>query len=121
MVLNGKFKNGVLASIDGAQGVGYGYDARVEILGTDGVIYLGTSNENNMICANRSGNQVRQFIKSWKNLFEDAYLKEDLHFAECVLEDKTPCVTGVDGLMAVKIVQAGNLSIAEKRIVRLED
>ena len=57
-----------------------------------------------MICANRSGNQVRQFIKSWKNLFEDAYLKEDLHFAECVLEDKTPCVTGNDGLMAVKII-----------------
>ena len=38
-----------------------------------------------------------------------------------MLEDKTPCVTGIDGLMAVKIVQAGNLSIAEKRIVRLED
>ena len=74
-----------------------------------------------MVCANRSGSQVRQFIKSWKNLFEDAYLKEDLHFAECVLEDKSPSVTGADGLMAVKIVQAGNLSIAEKRIVRLED
>lgn len=120
VVLNGRFKNGMLGSIDGAQGVGYGYDARVEILGTDGVIYLGSTSENSMVCANRSGNKIQQFMKSWTHLFTEAYLAEDRDFASCVLEGRTPQVTGYDGRKAVRVVEAGNLSILEKRIVFLD-
>lgn len=120
VVLNGRFKNGVQASIDGAQGVGYGYDARAEILGTDGCIYLGNTDENTMLCVDRSGIKEQKFMKSWTHLFEDAYLGEDLDFAICVLEGKQPKVTGRDGMNAVKIVEAGNTSIIEKRIVYLD-
>ena len=119
VVLSGRLQNGMQGAIDGAQGVGYGYDARVEILGTDGVIYLGNTNQNSMICTNRSGNKVQPFVKSWTNLFMDAYLEEDRHFAQCALGDAEPRVTGLDGLNAVRVVAAGNLSIAEKRIVTL--
>ena len=59
-------------------------------------------------------------MKSWTHLFEDAYLGEDLDFAICVLEGKQPKVTGRDGMNAVKIVEAGNTSIIEKRIVYLD-
>ena len=75
VVLNGNiYKHGARPYRRGSGG-GSALAPRSEILAPAGVFYLGTSNENNMICANRSGNQVRQFIKSWKNLFEDAYLK----------------------------------------------
>ena len=121
VVLNGRFLNGVQCSIDGAQGVGYGYDARVEILGTDGVIYLGNTSENSMVCANRLGNKVQPFMKSWTHLFTEAYLNEDRHFAQCILQGETPRVTGRDGLNAVRVVEAGNRSIIEKRIVRLSE
>ncbi len=119
VILNGRLRNGMQGSIDGAQGVGYGYDARVEILGTDGIIYLGSTSENSMVCANRSGNKTQQFMKSWTHLFTEAYLSEDRHFAECILEGKTPKVTGIDGRNAVRVVEAGNRSIIEKRIVFL--
>ena len=52
-------------------------------------------------------------------LFKDAYLAEDIGFAECILNDTEPKVTGHDGKMAVKIVEIGNQSIAEKRIIEL--
>lgn len=120
VVMNAQFANGMQGVIDGAQGVGYGYDARVEILGTDGVIYLGSTGENGVVCANRSGNLVQAFTKSWRTLYSDAYLREDLHFAKCVLEDSQPMVTGLDGKRAVQVVEAGNRSITEKRIVFLD-
>lgn len=120
VVLTGRFKNGMQGCIDGAQGVGYGYDARVEVLGTDGVIYIGNTSENSMICAGRDGNKVQPFMRSWTGLFTEAYLAEDRHFAECILEGSTPRVTGRDGLNAVRVVNAGNRSIVEKRIITLD-
>jgi myo-inositol 2-dehydrogenase/D-chiro-inositol 1-dehydrogenase/scyllo-inositol 2-dehydrogenase (NAD+) len=59
------------------------------------------------------------FVKSWTELFQEAYLEEDRHFVECILKDQQPRVTGNDGKMAVRIVEAGNRSIAEKRIINL--
>ncbi|MCL1795714.1 MAG: Gfo/Idh/MocA family oxidoreductase [Clostridia bacterium] len=119
VVLTGRMENGMQGLIDGAQGVGYGYDARVEILGTDGVIYLGDTNQGGMVCVNRSGNKVRPFVKSWRDLFAQAYVEEDRHFAACIRGEAAPRVTGRDGLNAVRVVTAGNRSIAEKRIVAL--
>lgn len=49
VVMMSEMTNGTQGIIDGAQGVLYGYDARVEILGTRGCIYLGKKNENDMI------------------------------------------------------------------------
>ena len=121
VVLTGRLASGAQGAIDGAQGVGYGYDARVEILGTDGVIYLGDTNQGGMVYANRTGNKIRPFTKSWAGLFAQAYVEEDRHFAACVRGEARPRATGLDGLNAVRVVAAGNRSIAERRIVKLEE
>ncbi len=119
VVMMSEMTNGTQGIIDGAQGVLYGYDARVEILGTRGCIYLGKKNENDMILATSDMSQRIEYTNSWKFLFKDAYLEEDCAFVGCILEDCEPEVTGKDGKMAVKVVNAGNLSIREKRIVFL--
>lgn len=119
VIMNTEFVNGMQGTIDGAQGVAYGYDARVEILGVKGIIFLGQVHEKTIITCNKEKGMVRPVMNSWKYLFRDAYLAEDVHFVECILQDKQPKVTGVDGKMAVKVVKAGNLSIKEKRIVEL--
>ncbi len=119
VIMNAQFYNGMQGSIDGAQGCAYGYDARVEILGTKGIIFLGQVHERTIITCNKDKGMVRPIMNSWKHLFRDAYLAEDVHFIECILEDKQPRVTGHDGKMAVRVVKAGNTSIKEKRIVEL--
>jgi len=63
---------------------------------------------------------IRPFMNSWTHLFSEAYLAEDEHFIDCILEDKPPKVCGTDGKMAVKIVRACNLSISDNRVVELE-
>jgi predicted dehydrogenase len=119
VVFNAKFENGMMGSVDGAQGVGYGYDARVEILGTKGLILLGQLHEKTTVVCTKDNGMVRPIMNSWKYLFREAYTDEDISFVNCILNDCEPKVTGVDGMMAVKVVNAGNLSITEKRIVEL--
>ena len=73
-----------------------------------------------MILATSDMSQKIEYINSWKFLFKDAYLEEDCAFVRCIMEDRAPEVTGKDGKMAVKVVNAGNLSIRERRIITLE-
>ncbi len=112
-----KLSNGVQGMIDGAQGVRYGYDARVEILGTRGCIFLGSTQEKAITVCKADFVRRDEFTNSWRYLFKDAYLEEDRAFVQCILNDSQPLVTGLDGKMAVKIVNAGNQSIKEKRVV----
>lgn len=119
VIMNGSFENGMQGAIDGAQGVAYGYDARVEILGTKGCIFLGQVHEKAVVTCSKEKGMTRPVMKSWTYLFRDAYLEEDKQFVNCILSDECPSVTGEDGKMAVKVVKAGNLSIKEKRIVEL--
>lgn len=119
VVMTGTFENGIQYSIDGAAYVQYGYDAKVEVVGTKGVIHIGKENGGNYTVATPEGGISTPYINSWMTLFKDAYLAEDIGFAECILNDTEPKVTGHDGKMAVKIVEIGNQSIAEKRIIEL--
>ncbi len=114
------FENGRQGMLDGAQGVRYGYDARVEILGTEGCIFLGKTRENGITVCSRDQFRREEFVRSWRFLFQEAYLEEDRSFVSCILQDTPPLVTGWDGAMAVNVVQAGNRSIREKCMVTLE-
>ncbi|MCX6908133.1 MAG: Gfo/Idh/MocA family oxidoreductase [Verrucomicrobia bacterium] len=106
VVLTARFHNGMQGVISGAQGVGYGYDARCEVLGQRGIITAGAWPGPGM-------------SKGWQSLFVDAYRAEDEDFIRCILEDRPPRVTGLDGKRAVEVVNAGNQSIRERRPVTL--
>lgn len=120
VIMNCRFRNGSQGMVDGAQGVMYGYDSRVEILGTHGIIHVGKNNNYNVLTVNKNSINT-PFVKSWQNLFIEAYKGEDLHFVECIQKDKKPGVTGRDGLEVVKVVNAGNKSIIENRPIVLEE
>lgn len=120
VLVSGMFFNGVQFSMDGAQYVKYGYDARVEILGTDGLIMLGKTQQNSLVVCNKYKKITRPFMSSWTHLFKDAYLAEGEHFIESIIEDKPTRVGGIDGKMAVKIVRACNQSILNRSLVELK-
>lgn len=119
VVLAAKFENGIQGMIDGAQGVLYGYDARTEILGTKGCIFLGKTQEKAITVCRNDMRKYEEYTNSWKFLFKDAYLEEDMDFADCILNERQPKVTGHDGKMAVQVVNAGNQSITSGQIICL--
>ncbi|MFW5768538.1 MAG: Gfo/Idh/MocA family oxidoreductase [Spirochaetota bacterium] len=121
VIMNASFENGTQGLIDGAVYVRYGYDARVEVLGTTGVLFVGQLEDSSAVYCRSSNQMIKPVTKSWRNLFIDAYEQEDRDFIEAILDDKPTRVTGTDGMMAVKVVNAGNRSIIEKRPVSLTE
>ena len=120
VIMAATFENGMQGMLDGAQGVGYAYDAKVEILGTKGCINLGDLKGQRVVaCSADSRMASYPMVTSWTELFKEAYLNEDISFVDAVLNDKPTKVTGYDGLKAVEVVNAGNASIIEKQIVEL--
>jgi myo-inositol 2-dehydrogenase/D-chiro-inositol 1-dehydrogenase/scyllo-inositol 2-dehydrogenase (NAD+) len=119
VLMNLKMQNGMLGNIDGAQGVQYGYDARVDILGTCGLIQIGGLSGNTTLTFTAEHRIQGDVVRSWTNLFHEAYVQEDISFVESIRRGTPPEVSGLDGMMAVDIVRAGNESIRTGQIVFL--
>jgi len=114
-----RFRRGAQGMIDGAQGVGYAYDARLEVVGTRGVLLVGALQASSVVICGSDSRLVSPAVRSWRDLFADAYREEDRAFVGCVLEDRPPTPSGRDGLEAVRAVNAGNRSIATGQPVKL--
>ncbi len=112
-------KNQVFGIIDSVCPCDYGYDARVEIVGTKGVIFIGYVKEHTTITCTRNKGYVSPQFLSWKKRFHEAYIAEDRHFIDCILNKKTPLVTGQDGKYAVQAVIAANESIKKGMPINL--
>jgi predicted dehydrogenase len=108
---------GTMGVIDGTCPAHYGYDARVEILCEKGVLFVGSAEQHGVNYVTVEGRVIGQAVKSWRQLFKDAYLAEMEHFVECILRDEAPQVTGMDGLRAVEAVVAANESIRRRQPV----
>jgi myo-inositol 2-dehydrogenase/D-chiro-inositol 1-dehydrogenase/scyllo-inositol 2-dehydrogenase (NAD+) len=119
VLMNVRMKNGMMGNIDGAQGVQYGYDARVDILGTNGCVQIGGLAGSTTLTYTKDHEIKGDIVRSWTNLFYEAYVNEDISFIESIRNNTEPEVSGTDGMMAVDIVRAGNESIRTGQIVRL--
>lgn len=119
VIMNVRMENGSIGNIDGSQGGQYGYDARVDILGTKGIIQIGDLKDKTTVTCTKENGMVSDVVKSWMNLFAQAYVEEDISFVNCILNDTEPEVTGWDGLKAVEIVNAGNRSIKSGEVITL--
>jgi predicted dehydrogenase len=115
-----RFADGRQGFIDGAASVGYGYDSRMEVVGTRGVLFVGRAEQDSVVTCSTDRGIVRPFVKSWRTLFTEAYYAEDQDFVDCILDGREPRVRGIDGRMAVAVVNAGNRSIAERKPVKVE-
>ena len=89
----------------------YGYDARAEVIGSQGVMFIGSLQDSTTITCNRENGIVIKQTLSWRKRFHEAYVAEDRHFIECIINKKKPAVNGEDGRKAVAAVIAANESI----------
>ncbi len=119
VLMSGQLRNGMQFQIDGAAYVQYGYDAAVELLGTKGLLRVGRRDGGALTLTTSEGKNTTHFVDSWRTLFADAYLREDIAFVSSILQDTAPEAGGYDGLQAVAIVEAGNHSIASGHIINL--
>ena len=118
-VVIARFQNGKLGMLDVGCPVSYGYDARMEVLGTEGVIFAGGIKDNQVTVCTKSSGAVSSIYNSWRDRFKDAYIDELRHFVGVIKRDEEPLVTGEDGKKVVEAVAAANKSIQIGQAVSL--
>ena len=121
-VVSLRFASGAIGTIDGTCPAGYGYDARVEIVGSEGLLVVGDLRGQALIEArDRDLGTVTPLHRTWPDRFRDAYRAEIRSFVDAALDGGRPVVTGADGRAAVAAVVAANRSWQEARPVRVSD
>jgi predicted dehydrogenase len=115
-----ELSEGGIAQLDGACPADYGYDARVEVYGTEGTLLVGGPTDRTALLVRADG-AVTDPVRSWRTLFADAYREEDRHFVAVARGEEAPRTCARDGVQALVTVLAANRSIATGAPVRLEE
>lgn len=116
-----KFENGAMGVIDNSRQAVYGYDQRVEVLGSKGSVAT-TNNYPNTAVVSTAG-QVRRDppLYFFLERYIDSYVAEMNAFVEAVLQDRPTPVNGRDGRIPVIMGLAARRSYDENRPVRLAE
>ena len=100
-IINLTFEDGSMAVIDNCRKAVYGYDQRVEVFGSKGMVQ--SKNKFDKYTLTYSENGVTSALPQhfFLERYADAYKKEINHFIDCIRHKKTPDVSGFDGLMSL--------------------
>jgi len=115
------FESGVIASVAGVCPADYGYDARVEVTCTGGMVQVGGTGPGGLASVVAgAGQRTEAVYRSWRDRFADAYVREMIAFVDAM--DGAPLQVGAaDGTRAVALVLAGTVSMLEGRTVTMAE
>ena len=116
-----KFANGAIGTIDNSRQAVYGYDQRVEVFGSKGMVAVANNKPDTHVYANAEGVYSAKPQYFFLERYMDSYATEMREFVEAILNDAPPPVTGFDGRVPVVIGLAAQKSYLENRPVRLSE
>ena len=109
-VVSLRFASGALGTVDGTCPADYGYDARVEVVGTEGLLVVGGHQAVATLELRERGHGEVPVWASWAQRFETGYREELVAFVTAAREGAPAMVGAADGRAAVAAVVAANRS-----------
>ena len=116
-----RLENGALATIDNSRKAVYGYDQRVEVFGSAGMVSAANRTPDTHTYLNAEGTHSSKPQYFFLDRYQESYIAEMLAFINCIQCDTAPPVTGRDGLMPVIMGLAAKKSLQEGRPVALKE
>ncbi len=120
-VITMRLSGGAFGTIDNSRQAVYGYDQRVEVFGSAGMVSAGNRAPDAHTLLDSTGVHSAKPLHFFLERYQEAYVMEMREFVRCLAEDTSPSVTGQDGFMAAKMGMAAKKSLAERRPVRLAE
>jgi myo-inositol 2-dehydrogenase/D-chiro-inositol 1-dehydrogenase len=116
-----RFASGVIATIDNSRRAAYGYDQRVELLGSAGAISTDNIYPNTAIISD--GQCVRRDLPLhfFLERYTESFVREMTAFVEAVQYDRPVPVSEQDGRAPVVMALAARRSMEEQRPVHLSE
>ncbi len=116
-----RFRNGVIGTIDNCRKAVYGYDQRVEILGSKGKIETGNCYPNQAVVSGEKSVYQDLPLNFFMDRYTESFAAELKSFTHAVIENQLTPVTGIDGRIPVVMALAARKSYDEHRPVRLDE
>jgi len=116
-----RFRNGVIGTIDNCRKAPYGYDQRVEILGSEGKIATENCYPNQAVVSDGKSVHTDLPLNFFMERYTESFASELKSFVTAIREKRTTEVTGIDGRIPVAMALAARKSYDEHRPVRLEE
>jgi myo-inositol 2-dehydrogenase/D-chiro-inositol 1-dehydrogenase len=115
-------RSGALVHINNSRRCAYGYDQRLEVFGSTGMLLAG----------NRHATTVQSFgsahtgaadvvLPFFIERYAEAYAAEISHFLDCVTSGATPLTSFADGVEALRLADAAQESLRSGAPVRLDN
>jgi len=115
-----KFQSGALGTIDNSRQAAYGYDQRIEVFGSEGSVVVENKTPTEVTLHSAESIQSDKPLHFFLERYQEAYLAEMNHFITCILEDKEPCVGGLDGKISVAMGYAALESLKKGTFVKVK-
>lgn len=114
-----RFANGAIGVIDNSRSSGFGYDQRVEILGSHGCLMDQNVPTSNVLYFDENGFSGDPLYYFFLDRYHDAFIEELHQFAQAVQGKRDVPVNGYDGLQAVLVAKAALRSLRSGRIEKV--
>lgn len=116
-----RFKNGAIGVIDNSRKAVYGYDQRVEVFGSDGVVMVSNETPDRHLFGDAHGMHSSKPLYFFLERYNQSFIEEMCQFIQSIQQGSTPPVTGIDGRIPVVMAKAATKSARENRPVRLDE
>jgi myo-inositol 2-dehydrogenase/D-chiro-inositol 1-dehydrogenase len=116
-----KTASGKQAIITNSRRAAYGYDQRIEVLGSKGAVSAVNQHEANIEIANANGFTRPPLLNFFMTRYTEAYANEIAGFIGAVDNGSATPTTGEDGLKALVLADAALRSAQEGRAVKVSE
>ena len=110
-VITLQFPKGEIAVITNSRRTTYGYDQRIEVHGSEGMLFANNEIESTVVKANQQGIVSQKPLHFFLERYANAYRCEWDHFVNVLSGRVQPSVSGEDGRNALIIAEAANEAI----------
>ncbi|GLO55040.1 inositol 2-dehydrogenase [Pseudomonas putida] len=112
--------SGKICQITNSRRATYGYDQRLEVHGSQGMLRVSNVHETQVECATSNGFTMPVAQPFFLERFGPAYLAEMHHFIECIEKGCAPHPTATDGLNAQLIADAAAASLQSGKPITIK-
>ena len=120
-VITMKMENGTIVTIDNSRKAVYGYDQRVEVFGSEGMIAVSNDTVSSAVISTAEGVTGEKPLHFFLERYMQSYAKEIRCFIQAI-EQNTDTPLGIlDGLEPVRMGLAARKSFEEHRPVKLSE
>ena len=120
-IITMRMENGSLVTIDNSRKAVYGYDQRVEVFGSEGMISVGNDTTSSAVISTAEGVTGEKPLYFFLERYMQSYAKEILCFLQAVEQDTDTPLGIIDGLEAVRMGLAARKSLEEHRPVKISE